>query len=230
MSFGTYFLYEQHRRQMAIVDTIPMKMAMPNSDNCTHVTAGLSCFGEHRYTTKNNKNRSSGPIVNKANGVSVFKNKKPRSIHDLAAYLNIFHFVLFVHVFQLVIAGVLQQRHGVFGIVIVRAHQLKTRTRAAEVQTSVFLRIELRVVQVQTGPWEAQRFLHVLFELFYVMADHVWRSGENELQQPAVSDNEHLWRTYTERLICDSGPCDVLMGEGRSLRRLQFPWNFKNFF
>lgn len=216
MFFGTYFLYEQHRRQMAIVDTIPMKMAMPNSDNCTHVTAGLTCFGEHRQTSTNNKIRFKGPIVDKEKRISVFKYKKPCSIHDLAAYLNIFHFVLFVHVFQLVIAGILQQRYGVFGIVIVRAHQLKTRTCAAEVQTSVFLRIELRVIQIQTGPCDAQRFLHVLFELFYVMADHVGWSGENELQQPAVSDNEHLWRTYTGRLICDTGcsPWDVLMGGG----------------
>lgn len=34
---------------MEKIDTIPMKVAIPNTDICTHVTAGLTCFGEHRY-------------------------------------------------------------------------------------------------------------------------------------------------------------------------------------
>lgn len=107
-------------------------------------------------------------------------------------HLDVLDVVLFVHVFQLVIAGVFEQRHGVLRVVIVRAHQLETRTGAAEIQTAVVFRIKLRVVQVQPGLRYAQRLLDVLFELFDVVADHVRRPREHELQQPSVLDDEHL--------------------------------------
>lgn len=40
---------------MAKIDTTPMNIAMPKTDICTHVTADLTCFGEHRYKVAEKK-------------------------------------------------------------------------------------------------------------------------------------------------------------------------------
>lgn len=90
------------------------------------------------------------------------------------------------------IAGILEQRYRVLWVIVVRADQLEARAGAAEIQTPVVFRIELRVVQVQACLGYAQRSFHVLFELLNVMAHHVGRPGEYELQESAVFHDEHL--------------------------------------